>query len=326
VDEEEQRQQTAMRTFIAITALLSLAAALGDIDRTFWKSPEEIDSSGSKEYVAQHGSAAQQRSLEVYRNEIAACDKLPPEKAIPILADAVFKLTRLNIYQLRERIEVFDLARDKLLFLPGHAQYFADLIEEERAKLKPGDFRVAYDENRYRYLRETLGHVPSPETVKVLGHYLDDERDIPPPPKPNQDYGDMPANAIIAMESLLCLELRDAPYPPGRYLDSNKTPTVLAAVREWFAPIKSGQRTFSFRGQAVEYRFNPDGTWVSNPIANPPDDAPKPPITSSPEKSPAVAAAQSHQPALWPWLGGVLLVLLGILIWQIKARCARKSP
>ena len=51
---------------------------------------------------------------------------------------------------------------------------------------------------------------------------------------------------------------------------------LLAATRAWWEEVKSGKLTFSFKGQAVEYRFRPDGTWETIPIANPPDDGPKP--------------------------------------------------
>ena len=101
-----------MRATTAVFALLPIAVVLGDIDRALWRTPAEIDSSGSQEYVAERGSAVQQRSLEKYRREIAACDHRPPTEAIPILLRAVSKLPRYIIHQLRERIEVFDLARD----------------------------------------------------------------------------------------------------------------------------------------------------------------------------------------------------------------------
>ena len=229
--------------------------------------------------------------------------------------------------------QIYGEIQRNFLATPGHAIHFADLIEKERATLKPGEYGGSYDNHRFWYLRETLSHLPSPETVKVLGHYLDDDRDTPPPPKPDQDYGYMPANSIIALESMLWLGMRDAPYPPYRYLDWNQTPKVLAAVRAWFAPIKSGEKSFSFRGQAVEHRFNPDGTWVSTPMANPPIDPPYPafpakpkliPAPPAPANIPAAPTAQAHQPVRWLWLGGGLLVGLGVLLWQIKIHCTRK--
>lgn len=38
--------------------------------------------------------------------------------------------------------------------------------------------------------------------------------------------------------------------------------------------MKGGEIPFSFKGQAVEFRFKSDGTWDTIPIANPPDDTP----------------------------------------------------
>lgn len=275
----------------------------------------------------ERGSAAQIRSLGVFRKEIARCDQLPPEKAIPILRDAVFKLPKYNIYQLRERIEIFDLARGKLLAIPGHAQYFADLLEAERAALKPGDFRGSYNRHRQWYLYETLRHLPSPETVKVLGVSLYDTRDdIPIEAMPP---GELPPayTTIMAMMALLDLDIRGAPYPPGRFF-SFRDKEELATFREWFAPIQTGEKPFSFRGQAVEYRFKLDGTWTSTPIAHPPDDGPKPRPPEAPPRdhseappAPEPPAAAVSAPSLpWPWLAAGTLAILVAAGYFLKSR------
>jgi hypothetical protein len=221
--------------------------------------------------------------------------------------------------------QIYGEIQRNFLATPGHAEYFAAQIEKERAALKPEEYRGSFDNHRFWYLRETLQHLPSPETVKVLGHYLADDRDIPPPERWD-DGGRTPANSIIAMESLLCLGLRDAPYPPGRYLERTR---FLPAVRAWFAPIQSGETAFSFKGQAVEYRFNPDGTWVSTPIDNPPDDAPKPPPSTAPPRDhskppppaplPPPAATGNHLPP-WPWLAGGTLAMLAAAWFFLKSR------
>jgi hypothetical protein len=64
---------------------------------------------------------------------------------------------------------------------------------------------------------------------------------------------------------------------------------LLAATRTWWEQIRSGQRTFSFKGQGVEYRFKPDGTWDTIRIANPADDDPK-----VPEPSPSTIRVEKH--------------------------------
>lgn len=277
--------------------------------------------------------------------------KTAKERSIPELAGYLFKFgSQMPNHPDPRWHLLYWKAQAALLAIPGHAQYFADALEKERSKLKPGEYMENYTDQVSRYLTETLIHLPSPETIKVLGHYLNDDRDTPASPFGGGDFIPYPGTAMIAFEAFSKIGLRNLPEVDISVADPSfrdfkeyeaaaiqalrllqrKKEDALATYRAWWLEVESGRQAFSFKGQAVEYRFNPDGTWVSNPIANPPDDAPKPPapkppITSSPEKSPAMATTPSHQPALWPWFGGVLLVVLGILIWQIKARCARKS-
>jgi hypothetical protein len=83
--------------------------------------------------------------------------------------------------------------------------------------------------------------------------------------------------------------------------------------------VKTGKRTFSFKGQAVEYRFRPDGTWETISIANPPDDGPKPvPVApNSGKRDESPATVDSVKPAdrslLW-WITGVAGVLLALAL------------
>jgi hypothetical protein len=94
--------------------------------------------------------------------------------------------------------------------------------------------------------------------------------------------------------------------------------------------VKSGRKTFSFKGQAVEYRFNPDGTWETIPIANPPDDAPSKSETPAVEKPvsrppPAKAVENPKPPGIsWAWIVGSLIAVLAGLIWY-GARRVRAS-
>jgi hypothetical protein len=106
----------------------------------------------------------------------------------------------------------------------------------------------------------------------------------------------------------------------------------LETMRKWYAAIKSGKQPFSFKGQSVEYRFKPDGTWTTTPIANPPDDAPKPvPPTKPPPPAkaspPPVAPPPPPPPEPagipWLWIGAGALLLITALARLVALRGRR---
>jgi hypothetical protein len=136
-----------------------------------------------------------------------------------------------------------------------------------------------------------------------------------------------------AMKSLCDLGIEGCPVPPPRSSFSQRSAKHVASLetmRKWYAAIQSGENPFSFKGQSVEYRFKPDGTWVSTPIANPPDDAPAPPPAkarpSTPAQSPSSPPAAVPAPAsrsIWLWITGGVLTVLAALGYFLKSR---KSP
>ena len=205
--------------------------------------------------------------------------------------------------------------QNEFLSLPGHAEYFRNKIENERAALKPKADRGGYDFNRSLAF-EALYHLPSPETLQVLGNYLDDERDTPP------ERNWTPENAHLAAYALSRIGVRNfpiegplVPYRLTIWPDLKQLPDY----RAWWEEVKSGQRTFSFKGQAVEYRFRPDGTWETIPIANPPDDVPKPALVApeSGKRDDLPAMADSEKPAdrsFLSWIAGIVVVLLALAL------------
>ena len=228
---------------------------------------------------------------------------------------------------------IYERLQQEFLSLPGHARYFADLLEEERAALGPKDFRERYERHLHLYLSETLCHLPSPETVKVLGYYLNDDRETEYIlSSGSSDVLPGPTTPLMAMKSQCDLGIEGCPVPP-RLFFTQRSPEHMAkleTMRKWFAPIKSGEKAFSFKGQSVEYRFKPDGTWVSTPIANPPDDAPapppaKPPATGGKPSGPASAPPTGTAPApvsgrIWPWITGGVLTVLAAIAYFLKSR------
>ena len=141
---------------------------------------------------------------------------------------------------------------------PNHAKYFQDKIEQARAKLPEGVRRHSGIHNDFETLRcyiirDTMSHIPSPEIVRALGEYLDDERDTPPP----NNWLDLRSNAYLACSALEKIGLKNAPLPPT----AGENPDNLATWKLWWGPIKAGNRTFSFVGQDVDYRFRKDGSY-----------------------------------------------------------------
>lgn len=210
----------------------------------------------------------------------------------------------------------------ELCQIPGHARYFADELESKRASFPPDDYKLEYHELCITYLANTLRYLPSPETVKVLGGYLSDERDAPPDDP--RDWNGEPYYASVsrnAATGLAMLGLRDCPLPERVICHLDFEP--MAKARAWYEEIESGKRAFSFRGQSVEYRFKPDGTWVTTPIANPPDDAPAPPPAKpaqpAPHQPPANTPTTVSNP-LWPWITGGVLTVLAAVAYLLKSR------
>ena len=245
---------------------------------------------------------------EKWKNTLDSIGNYPSSEQIEILGAAVRAGPRIDS---PEHLEIFKRSQSVLMEISGHAQFFIDVLEEERANLPPGAWRGNYDSNRYRYIKDTLEHIPSPETIKVLGALLYDDRDVPPPIVPGQDWVSSPRNSLIASETLKSIGLRDPPATIQETLWSNES---LAKQRAWYEKIKAGILAFSFLGQKVEYRFKSDGTWEAIALVNAPDDAPKTAKTPPPASPASTKVGQSHGIS-WGWITAVVLILLVAVAW-----------
>jgi hypothetical protein len=94
-------------------------------------------------------------------------------------------------------------------------------------------------------------------------------------------------------------------------------------TRAWYQEVKAGKRTFSFRGQPVEYRFKPDGTWETIALRNPPDDAityTRPTTAKTPDTAALLPTNKNaaHKESLWwNWLIGVFSLIFAFIVWRI---------
>ncbi|MGD7654755.1 MAG: hypothetical protein ACQCXQ_16170 [Verrucomicrobiales bacterium] len=234
-------------------------------------------------------------------------------------------------------VAVYFELQTALLSIPGHAEYYRDEIERERAKVEPGGYQGSYDQYRHWWF-ETLSCLPSPETIWVLGEYLGDERDAAKEAK--RAGGMLPGgvpNSRYSVDTIGIIGLRHpAEEPPEKEefrLRSDRTyeENMRAAFDyhekrraerlkpwdAWWAEVKAGERAFSFKGQDVEYRFKPDGTWEETKMESPPDDGPKGtlPEKTTPIAEPEPVVEEEGFPWVWTVLGAVLIFGLGVLFF-----------
>jgi hypothetical protein len=215
---------------------------------------------------------------------------------------------------LREKIQ------KEISKIPGHAEFFGAKIKEEQERVKniplrslPG--RIEYNTRRYTYISKVLINIPSPETIRVLGEFLWDEKDNQPV-GPNDDWGAIEANANLAGLALSQIGLRNPPVETV-FMGS---PTEFQVWRAWYEEVKSGKRAFSFKGQNVEYRFNPDGSVSTTPIKveeERPGPAPRKPEVIQQQQPTAQAPTSTPAPVVEPTRR--LWIIVGLLVTALIA-------
>ncbi len=264
-------------TLIIFGLLIGSVAVAEPIDRVKLWTDAEVDAREKKwgeEVVKERGALSQHEGLTQWRKDILNSDQLPTNERIELLVRALDKISRFNIYQVSERIEIYNMAQDKMTSIPNHANYFTDKIEESwKAKAesvraieaKPEwqallkEIKNSAEPGRYLFGMQSrlwgdyeeicsknlgiLGHIPSTESVKALGHYLwkRDETGI--------QYNS-PNTESPAAESLTEL-IANGPMQTwmANYED-------VARWQKWFDEVKAGKRTFRFVGSEVDYTLD----------------------------------------------------------------------
>jgi len=239
------------------------------------------------------------------------------EAAILKLSDYVYKFNNQA-----KQPELEDLrieSAEALMSIPGHALYYQNKVESMRAEMvanskkSPDEYQDGeVDESEYsRYSSRALSilkYLPSPETVAVLAHFLDDP-----------DRGARPANDapglpvyLHAAQDLYALGIEKPPVGEIM-LDVNKQHQV-DAWKDWWNEVKSGKRTYRFKGSPIEY--GPDGPVTPKEVSRREHDRqPTPariPVATAEEKKEAPASAPV-QPEASPW-GKVAAGLAGLLV------------
>jgi len=243
--------------------------------------------------------------------KIAEQKNLPAEDAIPKLALWVYQLSRPDQKE-KEVRPVLDAARSALLAIPGHAEFYAKKLEEARRKvdeaegIKKGIERSnLLAEQMYSFNK--LGLMPSPETVRVLGEYLFDERGANPDAKPGgkyglEDIGESP-NSALAVRAIARLPIVSRPIQTP--WDKAKYWEDLEPWKLWYQQVKAGTRTFRFEGDPQEYSLAGPVSETRDPRIE--DRASR----SNDVRSPSLETEnKSANLPIWPLsIAGILLVL-----------------
>jgi hypothetical protein len=209
-------------------------------------------------------STIEAEQAALWRNQLEESRGLPIEQKFDKLMLGLRNMGYRKSFEghSEEIASIFSELQSEFLKAPNHAKYFHEKIEQARAKLPEGTRWHSGEHNSFQsyrvmIIRDTLSHIPSPEVVMLLGEYLYDERDTPPPIRPGQDWIDSNSSAYMACRALQKIGLKNAPLPRR----ASENADNLATWKLWWGPIEAGNRTFSFEGQDVEYRFRKDGSY-----------------------------------------------------------------
>ena len=202
------------------------------------------------------------RMLEAISVNTRAAD----EKAMEKLSRYVFQLSLPMNREEGDR-PVYEAARTALMSLQGHDAYFAGAlgraIEAEFAAVRDATTAIQVRPNRDE-LFQTLGELPTPKVIKLLGQLLEDDRD-PWKGQPASDYNLPHPNSYLAAKTLNRIGIEGVPVvEPIR--DDRDFEAARDQWRLWFAQVKAGNRTFRFKGDPREY--NLDGPVASVPVVN----------------------------------------------------------
>lgn len=274
------------------------------------------------------------QQLRLWENNLALAKNQPPDERIGFLALGLRNMgyrSKHHKFKSEDVDRVYQELQELMLSTPGHARWFANEIKQKQTKVAPYPTstgpRVSYDFQRTLCF-ETLAHLPSPETILVLGEFLSDDVDTPKPlVSEHSDWGENPrANSFFSSKTISGIGLKDPPADSESF-DINPE-EHLALTRTWWREIQSGRKTFSFKGQKIEYRFRPDGTWETLALGNTPGKAPSYGTTTETraERRPSLSPSEKTPPKFRIqgfWL--VLLIAGGLLtgLWWLRRNKAK---
>ena len=161
-----------IQVLIGTLLLAAIQAALPEI-------PD--DAAGAKKWLSKREAAIEELSTK------------PTADQLDRLGEMLRQLNELNYRSCQELDQTIATLKSHILSIPNYADYYRDRATSERAKLdeleRSGN-PVLFNNQKYKWMDSqtrhvVLGYLPSGETVKVLGDFLNDDRGKQPLPPDN---------------------------------------------------------------------------------------------------------------------------------------------
>ncbi len=196
---------------------------------------------------------------------------LPREEAIRELSSGLRKTSPLRTtYTVPEKAEIHEKLRNAFLTIPGYAEYYRDRVLEAREqleKVRAGTRTDMLEGTAAHHVLSaqgdcfgTLSLLPSAETIRVLGEFLDDHRGWRDPhpgmTETEREWLKIEVpNSYKAANALQFLPIVGKPFPKTKWR-KDYSKEEIAIWKQWYDEIKEGRRTFRFEGDPVEYDLN----------------------------------------------------------------------
>ncbi len=274
---------------------------------------------------------ARQNWLQRFNNS----PNLPNEEAIPILGDGIRRLGDQSIFHDQDAARpIYQEGQRILLSIPGHAYYYRDQINAAKPKLRSGEISLNDWFNLLMYSFQTLQHMPSEETVEVLGEFGKDQFGLPGSENPD-DYKNIPGiegwdsdlssagTARISPYAYNALDSLGIESPP----DEEKNVSLRDRVwGPWWEEVRTGRRKYRFKGSDALHPVNaPPG--APREIRRPGRHPGPPGATEKSGAKPVTAPDENSRPVAgdghggrWPLFAGIGALLLVTAAYLLKRR------
>jgi hypothetical protein len=219
------------------------------------------DRSPELEQLRKRAAESNERRLVTIRGELESFREAKSDDLMMKLAWRLHFLSGNDRQMGKPGVEANRLyaeVRGALMETPGHAEVFERRFLTQRADVLAGKRTWNHLHDTGMMMSLSLCHLPSAETMRVLGRMLEDNKGATPEDRfPNQPKEPLTIPSSAAQYALGALNGIGIDRPPT----SEKPPRLpddpvnIDTWREWWREVKEGKRTYRFQGSPVVHHY-----------------------------------------------------------------------